>query len=100
MKKHSNKMINNYGLNNFFDDAEGYHFFIEKMQEAAEENNLPFYLEHNSPMELTMNDIKAFSQTFKKDTGLDINFQVYTCDNCDKLHFVMSVDYKPSYIRA
>ena len=99
MKRYSNKMINNHGFSNFFDDAEGYSFFIEKMQEAAAENNLPLCLEHSSPLELTMNDIKAFSQTFKKDTGLDINFQMYTCDNCDKLHFSMIIDYKPIYKR-
>ena len=92
MRKHTNEL--NSRFVHFFDTAKDYDFFVEKMEEAAEENDLPLCLEHNSPMELTMNDIKEFSQTFKKDTGLDIHFQVYTCDNCNKLHFAMIVDYK------
>lgn len=77
----------------FFDDEMGYHTFVLSMLEAAKQNNLPIALEHSNPMEITMEDIKRFSNTFKKDTDLDIDFKQYTCPNCDRLHFIMFVDY-------
>ena len=94
MRKYTTGQNNNYELRNFFGDMEGYSFFVKKMQEVAEKHNLPLALEHTAPMELTMQDIKRFSQTFRKDTGLDIEFKAFTCDNCDKLHLIMFVDYK------
>lgn len=78
----------------FFDNEAGYHAFVLSMLEAAKQNTLPIALEHSNPMNITMSDIKKFSTSFKKDTGLYIDFKQFTCNNCDRLHFYMVVDYE------
>ncbi len=79
-------------LNNpFFSDEESYHQFVLYALEEDENNNLPIAFECRSPMNITMNDIKTFSIRFKDDTDLSIQFHQYTCDNCDRLHFLIEV---------
>lgn len=78
--------------NPFFDCKNDYDEFVGTMMAAAENGDLPVALEHGHPDTITMNDVKRFSLQFKRDTGLDIEFRAYTCDNCDKLHCLLIVD--------
>ena len=87
--------LNWFDNNPFFNNKEGYDGFIEAMITAAEEGNLPLSLQHTEPENVTMYDIKQFSQRFKQDTGLYIEFKLVTCNHCDKLHCCMVIDEFP-----
>ncbi len=78
--------------NPFFVDKKAYEGFTEYMLTAADEGELPVCLEHDEPENLTMQDIKRFSQRFKQDTGLSIEFRLITCNHCDRLHCLIIVD--------
>lgn len=78
--------------NPFFTDKEAYNGFTEYMLAVAEEGELPVCVEHDEPENLTMQDIKRFSQRFKQDTGLSIEFSLMTCNLCDRLHCLIIVD--------
>lgn len=71
--------------------------FVKAMKIAANEGNLPIRCEHQEPMYITMENIKEFQKVFKEDTGLYIDCQIFTCNNCDKLHFYLNVDYPAEY---
>lgn len=81
-------------LNSFFDSITQYNCFVNEMKEEAKKDNLPITFEVPNPMEITMEDIQTFSKTFKKDTDLYIDFRIYTCSNCDRLHFIIFIDSK------
>ncbi len=91
MNKNNNTSFTNKGYSSFFDIQEEYESFIAAMRDAAANYNLPLALEYNSPADVTTADIRAFSLMFKKDTGLDIEFRFFTCNNCDRLHLVLVV---------
>ncbi len=91
MYRNNNTPITNNGYSSFFDSQEEYESFIAAMRDAAENYNLPLALEYNSPAGFTTDAIRAFSLMFKKDTGLDIEFRFFTCNNCDRLHLVLVV---------
>ncbi len=78
--------------NPFFTNKDGYENFVSAMMEAAEEGNLPIALQHQEPEILTLEDIKLFTQRFKRDTGLEIEFKLFTCNHCESLHCLMIVD--------
>ena len=78
--------------NPFFANKDAYDGFAEAMLYAADEGELPLCLEHKDPENLTTEDIKRFSQRFKQDTGLSIEFRLMTCNHCDRLHCLIIVD--------
>ena len=78
--------------NPFFVNKDAYDGFVEAMLDAADEGELPKCFEHGEPENLTAQDFKWFSQKFKHDTGLSIEFRLMTCDHCDRLHCLMIVD--------
>ena len=91
MKITENKM--KWFVNNpFFANKDGYDEFVSAMTTAAQEDNLPICLQHHDPEELTMKDIRLFSQVFMQDTGLNVEFQMSTCNDCGNLHCFMIVD--------
>ena len=90
--KETNNKLKWFDSNPFFSNKDGYDEFISAMTAAAQENNLPICLQHNDPERLAMKDIKQFSQVFMQDTGLNIEFQLSTCNDCGKLHCFMIVD--------
>lgn len=94
-KNHNRK--NKHDDNQFFESKLGYDEFVETMMMAADEGDLPKVFEHKEPEQLTMNGIKRFSQKFKRDAGLDIEFKLVTCDHCDRLHCLMIVDELPEW---
>ena len=94
-KNHNRK--NRHDDNQFFENQLGYDEFVETMMMTADEGDLPKVFEHKEPEQLTMNGIKHFSQKFKRDTGLDIEFKLVTCDHCDRLHCLMIVDELPEW---
>lgn len=77
--------------NPIFKNEEEYSCFVLNALQKNENNNLPIAFECSYPMNISMNDIKTFSNRFKKDTGLSIQFHQYTCDNCERLHFVIEI---------
>lgn len=77
----------------FFSDEEEYNRFIAGMKTIAIEGNLPFVFEDDDPMDLDLDSIRRFSIKFREDTGLDAGFHFYTCENCNKLHCLLTVDY-------
>ncbi len=77
--------------NPFFFNKEGYDAFVDAMITAAREKQLPICLKHDDPEVLTIGDIKQFSQVFMKDTGLNIECQLFTCKDCGKLHCALIV---------
>ena len=83
---------NRYAANPFFETKDAYDNFAEAMLYAADDGELPMCLEHNNLENLTMQDIKQFSNQFKQDTGLSIEFRLMTCDHCDRLHCLIIVD--------
>lgn len=85
-------LTNWYNTNPFFDTKAAYDSFVAAMKAAAE---YPIALEYEQPDTLTANDIKLFSQRFMRDTGLSIEFRLYTCRHCDRLHCLMIVDEAP-----
>ena len=92
MKKSKMKKMNWLDTNPFFGCKEGYEIFVESMMTEADAGNLPLTIECHDPESLTMQDIQELSQRFKEDAGLDIQFQLFTCDQCDKLHCIVTVD--------
>ncbi len=92
MKKNNMTRQNWFTDNPFFVDKNAYDMFAEYMLSAADEGELPKCFDHQRPGKLTMQDIKRFSQKFKQDTGLSIEFRLMTCDNCDRLHCLIIVD--------
>ncbi len=89
----SNNEEQNWLDNNpFFSSKDGYEGFVAAMSTAAEKGNLPICLKHEDPESLSMLDIKQFSQRFKRDTGLNIEFQLFTCNHCDRLHCCLIID--------
>ena len=83
--------------NQFFESRLGYDEFVEAMMMAADADNLPMTFQVERPEAFTLNDIKLFSQMFKDDTGLNIEFHLSTCDHCDRLHCIMIVDELPEW---
>ena len=77
--------------NPFFLSKDGYDEFVKAMTEAARQNNLPLCFKHDNPEDLTFNDIKQLSLAFRQDTGLNIECQLYTCQDCGKLHCYLIV---------
>ncbi len=92
MSNKSKSRQNWYDSNPFFFNKEGYENFITGMKAAAEEGHLPVCLKHEEPECLTMDDIKQFSQQFMQDTGLQIEFHLFTCKDCGRLHCHMVID--------
>ena len=92
MKKTNTTKPNWFTDNPFFVDKEAYDRFANTMMELASEGDLPCSLEHEEPESLTMQDIKKFSQRFKQDTGLSIEFSLMTCNHCDRLHCLIIVN--------
>ena len=78
--------------NPFFPKKDGYDEFVKAMTQAARQNKLPLCLEHSSPEDLTINDIKQLSLAFRQGTGLSLECQLYTCQNCGRLHCNLIVD--------
>ena len=76
----------------FFETKDEYDAFVETMKTAAEEGKLPIAFQHSEPDMLSVQDIKQFSQKFMKDTGLHIEFRLFTCSHCERLHCVISVE--------
>lgn len=95
MKKNSKTRTNWFNKNPFFTGKEAYDNFVDAMMTADEEGHLPIYLQHEEPENLTLYDIQQFSQQFKQDTGLYLEFKFVTCNHCDKLHCCMVVDQYP-----
>ena len=91
-KSKSETCQNWYANNPFFENKLGYDEFTEKMMMAADYGDFPITLEVKEPESLSMNDIKLFSQHFKQDSGLNIEFHLSTCNHCDRLHCIMIVD--------
>ncbi len=95
MTDYSNQKTNcKRSLNSFFDNITQYNCFVNEIKEEARHNNLPITFEVYNPMEITMEDIQTFSKTFKKDTDLYMDFRLYTCSNCDRLHCIIFIDSK------
>lgn len=92
MKETNQKRRNWLDTNPFFGCKEGYEIFVEFMMTAADDGDLPLTIECIEPESLTMHDFQEFSQRFKEDAGLDIQFQLFTCDQCNKLHCIVTVD--------
>ena len=92
MTKINVKKKNWLDTNPFFGCKEGYEIFVESMMTEADAGNLPLTIECRDPESLTMQDIQEFSQRFKEDAGLDMQFQLFTCDQCNKLHCIVTVD--------
>lgn len=78
--------------NPFFPNKDGYDEFVKAMKKAARQNNLPICLGHDDPECLTVNDIKQLSLAFRRDTGLNLDCQLYTCQDCGRLHCNLIVD--------
>ena len=92
MQNEKTKRRNWLDTNPFFGCKEGYEIFVESMMTEADAGNLPLTLECRDPEILTMQDIQELSLRFKEDAGLDIQFQLFTCDQCEKLHCILTVD--------
>ena len=95
MKKTNSTRTNWFNKNPFFNCKEAYDNFVDAMMTAADEEHLPICLQHEEPETLTMSDMKQFSQRFKQDTGLYMEFKFVTCNHCDRLHCCMVVDKYP-----
>ena len=91
MKNTKNK-LKWFDNNPFFLNKDEYGEFVEKTTEAARQNNLPICFGHNDPESLTPNDIKQLSLAFRRDTGLNLDCQFYTCKDCGRLHCSLIVD--------
>ena len=83
--------------NPFFTSKFGYDEFVETMMMAADNDDLPISFQVKQPETLTMDDFRSFSQRFKQDTGLNIEFNLSTCDHCDSLHCIVIVDELPEW---
>ena len=94
--KNKTKTYSNYksGVNGFFECVEDYNRFMTMVRNAAFENALPLAFQHTTPNRVSLEDMAEFSKMFKSETGLDIEFKVFTCDDCGELHIVMIIDYK------
>lgn len=92
MRKTNTTRKNWFTNNPFFENKDAYDRFIAAMLTAAEEEELPKCYEHENPEKLAAQDIKRFSQKFKQDTGLSIEFRMMTCNHCDRLHCLIIVD--------
>ena len=98
MTKRKNYTKKNWYDNNpFFENQLGYDEFVEAMMMAADSGDLPKVFEHKEPEALTIDGIKRFSLKFKRDTGLNIEFKLETCNHCDRLHCLMIVDEFPDW---
>ena len=93
----SDRCKNWYANNPFFENKLGYDGFTEAMMMVADNGDFPITLEVKEPESLSAKDIQLFSQHFKQDTGLNIEFHLLTCNHCDKLHCIMIVDELPEW---
>ena len=96
MKKR-NTHKNKYDCTPFFTSKFGYDEFVETMMMAADNDDLPISFQVKQPETLTMDDFRRFSQRFKQDSGLNIEFNLSTCDHCDRLHCIVIVDELPEW---
>lgn len=81
-------------LEKFFNNNKEYEDFIFSIELSKLLDNLPIVIEYEMPMNISMNDIKVFIDTFKEKTELDIEAKLYTCDKCNQLHMLFCIDYK------
>ena len=77
--------------NPFFIDKYGYDGFIKEMIMAAQNGELPVCFDYQEADNLTLYDIKQFSQLFFRDAGLTLTCQLATCPDCGKLHCLLNV---------
>lgn len=82
-------------MNKMFESESSYKSFIATIN-CLTEDALPFVLNREDPMELSLFDIKDFIERFKKDTELDVTVQLYMCDECGQLHMTIVIDEKES----
>ena len=73
--------------------GETYITLCEQSLEAAEDETLPMNLKLEETFGLTFQDISDLFHDFINDTGLDITGDFYMCDECNKLHLNLRIDY-------
>lgn len=71
-----------------------YNNLMRTMIQAAEFDQLPVCMEVSYPSSITLDDCKELAQWMLEDTGLDVSFQAYLCDNCGEMHLLMVIDYQ------
>ncbi len=86
------KNIKKMNCTSFFATEDDYDNFVLMAQAFDEEGTLPMVVEHNAPHELNLDGFQQFSVMFREDTGLDVSLQLYTCEHCDRLHYILAVD--------
>ena len=91
MKDTKENRQNWFDNNPFFNTEKDFEKFEASMLAAEANGNLPIAFQYEQPEELTVNDIKLFSERFKEDTGLPIKFQLETCVDCGNLHCIIFV---------
>ena len=97
MKKHDvvkeTKNMNRPYYLPFFTSEDEYKHFSCEMASLANENELPIALEYDKdPEGIDTSIIKRFTNRFREDTSLEASFHFYTCENCSRLHCIMTVD--------
>jgi len=68
-----------------------------RMVSMLKQAELPVGLQHKDPMEagITLEDLREFAIQFKKDSGINIEYRLGTCDHCERLHLMMIVGEEP-----
>lgn len=70
-----------------------YRKFVKSMIEAAKEGELPVTLQLEDLKDYTLNDFQDLFIQFQQDTDLDLTGQLFLCEDCGKMHLLLTVDH-------
>lgn len=70
-----------------------YRKFVESMKEAEKEGELPVTLQLEDLKDYTLNDFQDLFIQFQQDTVLDLTGQLFLCEDCGKMHLLLTVDH-------
>ena len=79
-------------IEKFVGSREEFNGMVKTMKQAE----LPVCLQHQDPIEagITLEDMRQFAIEFRNASGLNLEYQMSVCDNCDRLHLFMIIDEK------
>ena len=67
--------------------------FTKAMISAAEDDELPVTLQLDDIKDFTLKDLQDLFLEFHQDTGLDIQGNIFMCNDCGRMHLMLEVDY-------